>query len=226
MVLLTFAVLLNSVSLFSSVAIWGCNGGSNTYTGNALSVPGMHSTALANNQSYGYFDDIHDSSWKRMQQRARGFVQYMHPKEPEKGYENTKFWYLDNLQPDFTCPHVNRVGGHGDGPKWTCDPHRLLDRKDCLIYSIGSEGNYAWEDALIALLGSPHCEIHVFDHGDYARPGDPENKNIHFHQWGLKSYNDPHKPDLLLTFEETVKQLGHKSRRIDILKIDCETCEW
>lgn len=232
--LLTFAVLLNSLSLFSSVAISGCNN-SGSYTNEDLSFPAMYSTALAYNQSAGYFNDVPDASWKRMQQRARSSVQYRYPTEPEKGYKNMKLWYLNNLQPDFTCPHVSRVGGHGDGPKWTCDPHRLLAKKDCLIYSVGSHGQYEWEDAVVALLGSHHCEIHVFDPGNYTRPGDLEMKNIHYHQWGIKSsYNASSSPAQalhtaqteLLTFQQTLTKLGHYMRRIDILKIDCDSCEW
>jgi hypothetical protein len=233
--LLTFAVLLNSYSLtlgvFSSVAISGCNN-SGSYTGDALSVREVYSTELANSQSSGYFNDIPDASWKRMQQRARSSVQYMYPTEPEKGFKNVKLWNLNNLQPDFTCPHVSRVGGHGDGPKWTCDPHRLLAKNDCLIYSVGSQGQYEWEDAMVALFGSPHCEIHVFDPGNYTRPGDLEMKNIHYHQWGIKSsYNQPAKslraalPEML-TFQQTLTKLGHKRRKIDILKIHCASCAW
>jgi mannosyltransferase OCH1-like enzyme len=196
------------------------------------------STSLAYTQSYGVFNDITDDSWKLMQQRANSFVQYSDPAWPETGYGDPVMWYLNNLQPELTCPHTNRVGGHGDGPKWTCDPHRLLDRKDCLIYSIGSEGKYEWEEALIDLLGSAHCEIHVFDPGNYARPGDPENNNIHYHSWGLKSsydhgYNaeisnnalDGEAPDML-SFQRTMDKLGHQGRTLDILKIDCEKCEW
>jgi hypothetical protein len=143
------------------------------------------------------------------------------------------------LQPDFTCPFKRRIGGHGDGPKWTCNPHRLYERKDCLIYSIGSEGDYLFEESLIRLLGSLHCEIHVFDPGNYARPGgDPEKNNIHYHQWGLKSsYDSAYSAEItlnalngaapaMMTFQETQKALGHKGRTIDIFKINCEKCEW
>jgi hypothetical protein len=143
------------------------------------------------------------------------------------------------LQPDFTCPYKRRVGGHGDGPKWTCSPHRLLERKDCLIYSIGSEGDYLFEENVIRVLGSLHCEIHVFDPGDYARiGGDPEKNNIHYHQWGLKSsYDNTYSAEItknalkgaapaMMTFQETQKVLGHEGRTIEIFKINCEKCEW
>jgi hypothetical protein len=231
--LLAFAVLLNSLSLFRSVANSGCND-SGSYPSNDPSVHGIYSTALASNQSDGYFNDIIDSSWKRMQQRARSSAQYMNPTEPEKGYKNTKLWYLNNLQPDFTCQHVSRVGGHGIAPKWTCDPHRLLARKDCLIYSVGF-GHYEWEDGVVALLGNKHCEIHVFDTGNNSRARDLEMKRIHYHHWGIKSsYNASSNPaqsihtaqSELLTFQQTLTKLGHSGRRIDILKIDCDSCEW
>ena len=147
-------------------------------------------------------------------------------------------WYLANLQPVFTCPHVERVGGHDDGPKWTCDPHRLLlQQHDCLVYSIGSEGKYEWEDGLIKKIGR-HCEIHIFDPGNYARPNDVERNNIHYHKLGLgSSYDSDYKASISLnalkgkqpdlkTFPEILKTLGHENRTIDVFKIDCERCEW
>ena len=107
-----------------------------------------------------------------------------------------------------------------------------------MIYSVGSEGKYEFEDSLIRELGDTHCEIHVFDPGDYTRPGDPQKNNIHYHQWGLKSsYDEAYNaaitlnalggaaPDLR-SFPETLKLLGHEDRTIDIFKLDCEKCEW
>jgi hypothetical protein len=55
-------------------------------------------TLLAKSQSYGYFDDIPDNSWKLMQERARSSVQYMHPLQPEYGHEDPILWYMNNLQ--------------------------------------------------------------------------------------------------------------------------------
>jgi hypothetical protein len=132
-----------------------------------------------------------------------------------------------------------RVGGRGDGATWTCDPHRLLERKDCVVYSIGSDGTYEWEDALIDLLGNKHCEIHVIDSGNHARAGDAELKNIHYHRWGIKSsYDRVFNAKLsqvgitaefpkLITFQDTLKYFSEENRTIDILKIDClDNCEW
>jgi hypothetical protein len=134
---------------------------------------------------------------------------------------------------------MTRVGGRGDGATWTCDPHRLLEREECVVYSIGSDGTYEWEDALIDLLGRKHCEIHVIDSGSHGRAGDPELKNIHYHQWGIKSSYDrvfnvklsqvglTEEVPKLATFQDTLKSFNEENRTIDILKIDClDKCEW
>jgi hypothetical protein len=91
-----------------------------------------------------------------------------------------------------------------------------------------------WEDSLIDLLGSTHCEIHVFDLIDHKRAGDDALKNIHYHKWDLKSsYNDMYnaarsgtarrgaKLDSY-TFQEILVKLGHQERTIDILRMNCD----
>jgi hypothetical protein len=119
---------------------------------------------------------------------------------------------------------------------WTCNAHRLLDRKECLIYSFGvrENGEFTWEDGLVDLLGSAHCEIHVFDLADHERPGDEVIKNIHYHKWDLKSsYHDTFSAehnrntrrdtiiDNSFTFQEILVKLGHQERTIDILRMNC-----
>eukprot|EP00977_Amphora_coffeiformis_P008125 scaffold1818_cov162-Amphora_coffeaeformis.AAC.10 len=190
------------------------------------------STRLAYVQSFGFFDDIPDAAWKGMQRRARTAIRYRNVTFPEDGFERPGWWYAHNLQPNFGCFNMERVGGLDDGPKWTCDPHRLLQRPNCLIYSIGSAGQYQWELGLVRRLGS-HCEIHVFDPGNYSKP--ELAPNVHYHQWGLKSsYDSNYTPSLykgiepmeMLTFQETLSRLNHQNRVIDIFKLDCERCEW
>lgn len=70
-------------------------------------------------------------------------------------------WFQSHYEPDFSCQFRKRVGGNGlgDGPKWVCDPHRLIaqsktrkkanpSKPGCLIYSVGSCGDFSFETAL------------------------------------------------------------------------------
>jgi hypothetical protein len=151
----------------------------------------------------------------------------------------------------FTCPRLDKVGGLGDGPKWTCDIDRVgvqsarrkqadpassPDKKHCLIYSIGSNGDYQWEDAVQETLKSTGgCEIHIFDPGNFDRGANNTDKGMVYHKWGLTSSYEKTGNDLVTkrrngmvthSFPEIQKLLGHEGRTIDILKIDCEGCEW
>jgi hypothetical protein len=124
---------------------------------------------------------------------------------------------------------VGQNNGHGDGPKWICNPHRIREtRPDCLVYSIGSNGQYDFEEGMLQELSTNgrSCEIHVFDFGGYERPEDAA-RNIHYHQWGLEGSEEKSTiKRKMMSFPDIVKALGHEERTIDILKIDCEGCEW
>jgi hypothetical protein len=126
-------------------------------------------------------------------------------------------------------------------------PRNKNTTSHCLVYSIGSNGNYIWEDALFDYLGND-CEIHIFDPDPFDRPGMATEKNMHFHQWGLgSSYSlewmdrqtRPKNTKKLgrkrgqlkrnktyYSFQEIRKRLGHENSTIDLFKIDCEGCEW
>ena len=199
--------------------------------------PRSLSSQLAFDESYGFFDDISAEDWMKHQQRARNASFHRWPLDPTANWEWPEHFYYNSYDPIFTCPHVRRVTGLGDGPKWTCDPHRLSNvvqrRKaagkpapHCLIYSIGSNGNYDWEDGMFEILG-PICEIHIFDYSDdYDRPKNKE-RNMHFHKLGLRGVGDRKlKGDEFATFPQILKRFGHEGKTIDIFKIDCEGCEW
>ena len=52
--------------------------------------------------------------------------------------------------------------------------------------------------------------------------------SIHVHSWGFKGSTVQTNPGSgeFKTFEETVKELGHVDRDIDLLVLDCAGCEW
>ena len=48
-----------------------------------------------------------------------------------------------------------------------------------------------------------------------------------FHNHGLGTEGQANrKPDVFKTLKQTMEELGHTGRTIDIFKIDCEWCEW
>ena len=136
----------------------------------------------------------------------------------------------------------------GDGGKWVCDPHRILPAKNsqgCLVYSVGSNGNAMFEQAMYDTL-TPQCpeglEVHTFDLKGWNKRNGKFSDRVSeaggvFHEWGITtSTMDFEKDEYFIpknfrslqfkTFAETFEELGHIHRVLDVLKIDCEGCEW
>lgn len=200
---------------------------------------------LAKHQSLGFFDDITEPHWELMRDRVRKRVNHCTnpinycPQNPNQPLLEGKSgdWYQDNWEPDFTCLHERRIGGMGDGPKWVCDPHRIASDSGnaadgCLVYSVGSNGVFGFEEAVLKDISS-NCEIHTFDPelqgADFSSIA-PDG--VHYHAWGIedkgnaKSKTMPLEPGAFKTLQQTVQELGHAGRTVDIFKIDCEGCEW
>lgn len=183
--------------------------------------------ALASNDSFGFFDDIPSKDWEWKRDLARNTKHQLIPSKEAKAIENLDEvgrWYTNNWHPYFTCPQEQLIGTVGDGHKYVCDPHRLKKLDDCLVYSVGSDGEFSFEDALYAL--APNCEIHIFDFGDYAEimKKDFPNLKATLHPFGMAG-SGKH-PSNVKSMQEILARLGHEGRRIDILKVDCEGCEW
>ena len=201
--------------------------------------------------SYGLFDDISNLMWERISKRYKETSIYKYPSDPLRNIEDEQKWLNENLIPNFSCPHVERVG-KGEGVKYICYPDRIVRTKeeverknrfdkvgdkgeaDCLVYSIGCAGDFSFEYAL-AERYDKQCEIHVFDPANWERKEDVEKKKIHYHAWGIKSSYDLESKSVVWpkgrrggfkTFEETLDLLGHHNRTVDLFKIDCEGCEW
>lgn len=95
-----FAALTSSLSLICGVSVSRELG--NLPDDFLLNVQAgvLGSTFLAYQQSYGFFDDIPDESWKLMQQRAQKSLSFFNdnPGLPETIDENADEGYLNNLQ--------------------------------------------------------------------------------------------------------------------------------
>lgn len=206
---------------------------------NAMAV--APSNQIAYLHSFGLFNDIPNEEWEQLRDTTRRGSWYAEPENPLADVYDAPLWNKKNMNPVFVCPRMGSVGQGGQRTKLMCHPERLSHRMtdgeydgDCLIYSVGSAGDFSFEDD-IARMHNNKCEIHVFDPADWSRKGDETNKNIHYHVWGMKSsYDDS--PSVVWpkgrkggfkTFQETMALLGHSNNRtIDLLKIDCEGCEF
>lgn len=135
------------------------------------------------------------------------------------GAQSAGAWYQETAEPAYTCVHEERIGPHGDGGKWVCDPEKIRSSSSCLIYSIGSSNDFRFEEAILRDI-SNNCEIHVFDHTVKNATNKP--LNVHFHPWGLAVRTH----GALKSLTNIVHQLNHTGRTIDVFKIDCEGCEW
>lgn len=122
--------------------------------------------------------------------------------------------YFDMFQLTFQCPApVNRYpGGNIDGGKYACNLDYMP--KPCLVYSIGSEGNYFFEEEMVKF----GCEVHTFDcFGDY---GTNAPLGVTFHKWCAGGEDQ----SPYYTIPTMMKMLGHD--RIDFLKMDIESAEY
>ena len=202
---------------------------------------------LAYDQSYGFFDDVPEDAWKVAQSiHARMFPNHQDLSKFANGIgdfrkvpalQKSKDWNAANFQEEFHCSLSQRIPttSDPDGPKWVCDPHRLAKKPDCLVYSVGSNGNVMFEKGVHDEIG-PHCEIHTFDLRTYNKRNGHFDEALKgyatFHAWGLgteeqaANYEWTKRGPPIKTLQQTIQELGHEGRTIDIFKIDCEWCEW
>ena len=111
-----------------------------------------------------------------------------------------------------------------------------IDNGSCLVYSVG----IAADDAFSRMMAASGCEVHGFDPTSAAATGVAEKRwprSFHYHPWGFGSETETRRKNSgygssfasnakFVSLAWAMRRLGHAQRRLTILKIDCEGCEW
>lgn len=138
----------------------------------------------------------------------------------------------------YSTTHIRRYQAFGDGPKFICGVDLMAAEakaaredsrhQNCLVYNIGSHNQIDYEVSVNQYIG---CEVHTFDPTVETSKYKGNDYSI-FHQWGVGldgeeiNFNINGKDWHWFNkgFDKIVEELGHKGRKIDMLKIDCEGC--
>lgn len=167
-----------------------------------------HDCQLSRLESDDFFCET-DADWLR----RKDLFAIQHRRN--KYHDSPYLFFQDNYEPTFSCRFEQRLGINGDGGKWICDVYRLKQTPSCLIYSLGSNGEFSFENETKRTL--PHCDIHTFDMRDFNC-----TKMCTFHKMKIADGVLPGTKNLRMVMSE----LNHSGRELDILKIDVEGSEY
>ncbi|KAL4425792.1 hypothetical protein ABPG75_009808 [Micractinium tetrahymenae] len=132
----------------------------------------------------------------------------------------------DLFNPFVKCSRGNgslaRLGGADDGGKFIC-PSEALEQPGCVVYSLGSAGNFDFEEEV---LKSTPCEVHSFDctYDGADLPGYKGRHRYHKICVGQAGSGAAVAGDaVFMTYPAILAMLNHT--RVDLLKIDVEGFE-
>jgi hypothetical protein len=110
-----------------------------------------------------------------------------------------------------------------DGWKFTCG--LALIANPCVVYSLGSSGNMAFEAGV--LEAQPECEIHVFDKDAFGLekwfPAAAARQKVRFHRFFISDKDDLKADPPARELASIMRELSHT--HIDVLKMDIEGAE-
>jgi len=134
------------------------------------------------------------------------------------GLKGGTVWNL--YRPTWRCRTEEIIGENvmnaypTDGPKWICTELIPLPPQECLVLSLGIDGEVSFD--LMLKKRYPHCEIHAFDLLDVA-PSIQDQLN----KAGIISHKH-----IVSGLNETLKTIGKLGKEVALLKMDIEGGEW
>ena len=143
-------------------------------------------------------------------------------------HRGTRAVWVDPFRDFYRCPGVvEKVGPLSDGGKWVCGVDTLLQRPDCVIYSIGSHGDTSFEEIM---LNTTKCSVWTFDPTLDAAKVAKVNAvpGLHFSPVGLGDIDGEvdiaGKALPVRTLHTLMRERGHTW--VDLFKMDIEGGEW
>eukprot|EP00877_Chromochloris_zofingiensis_P010958 jgi/Chrzof1/6115/Cz17g10100.t1 len=124
-------------------------------------------------------------------------------------------WPWDPYPPHISCPpgrSLKRYGSTEDGGKWLCALEQM--KAPCVIYSLGSNGQYDFE---LAMIQSTPCSVHTFD---CTYNGTSQHPRHVYHKLCIGNVPRPDYQSL----KNVTRNLGHS--RLELLKVDIEGWEY
>ncbi|KAI8104004.1 hypothetical protein M9434_002273 [Picochlorum sp. BPE23] len=154
------------------------------------------------------------SDLRRTRDACVNATKVFRPPEPEG---HAKY---DLFEPYVHCPSgqkmMKRVGNSGEGGKWLCD--ELLQKDSCVIFSLGSNGQYDFEKAL---LEKTRCDIYTFDCTYNGRSLSRRHKYV---KKCIGSMTKAGENKNFVTLSQAAQEM--RVKKIDLLKIDIEGYEF
>lgn len=151
-------------------------------------------------------------------------------KDPGCTNDNSAFqrYGFQLWNPVAPCNNLEYIGNHqvSDGTRSICSFDASLKKRfPCIIYSLGSNGDFAFEDSIIQ--NTQHCMVYTFDctmSGEYSQIFERIKGRHWFYPWCVSNV-DNFPSSLYMTLNSIFEKLQHSYKHLTMLKMDIEAFE-
>ncbi|KAJ3318724.1 hypothetical protein HDU76_000743 [Blyttiomyces sp. JEL0837] len=144
--------------------------------------------------------------------------------------QSSEYEYFQLLIPTHECDTLkfSRFGTnawaekpgelHPDGPKWMCPEYFETGAEQCVVFSVGSRGDFAFETSIHDFVGD-RCKIFTFD-----CTGSWTNPVTTFNSWCIGPKNEMIAGRTYKTLDTMMADVG--VNKIHLFKLDVDGFEW
>ena len=127
---------------------------------------------------------------------------------------------VDSLMPCASLAQFGQSLTAGDTAKWLCEGNALLNDTDCVVYSLGSNNQFEFEESVLAQF--KHCHMYTFD--CTSSPPPTPIPRLHFERSCVGDTDAVIQGRQYHTLQSLMSANHHSS--VSLLKMDIETYEF